>query len=57
MLLIIFFSDCFSLFDLLSFFSLPYTVCLDVFVLKRLTTLSLNPPTIFITGSGIKLIN
>ena len=31
---------CFCVFDLFSFFPLPYTVCLDVFVLKRLIILS-----------------
>ena len=41
-------SDCFCVFSLLSFFSLPYTICLGVFVLKRPTSLSWKPPTIFL---------
>ena len=40
-------------FVLLSFFSLPYTVCLGVFVLKGLITLSLKVPTLFLIGSEI----
>ena len=48
MLLIMFSSDCFCGFGLLSFFPLPYTIYLGVFVLKRLATLSLKPPTIFL---------
>ena len=32
-------------FVLLSFFPLPYTVCLSVFVLKRFTILSFKPLT------------
>ena len=51
MLLILFASDAVCNFGLLSLFPLPYTICLDVFVLKRLTTLSLKPPTLFIIGS------
>ena len=47
----------FCIFGLLSFFPLPFTVCLGVFVLKRLTTISLKPPAIFVIGSGIKVIN
>ena len=43
----------FCAFGLLSVFPVPYTVCLDVFALKRLTILSLKPPTIFVVGSGI----
>ena len=35
-------------FGLFSFFPLPCTVCLGVFVLKRLTILSLKPPTPFL---------
>ena len=46
----------FCVFGLLSFHPLPYTVCLGMFVLK-LTILSLKPPTFFLKGSGIKLIN
>ena len=40
-------------FGLLSFFPLPYTVYLGVFVLKRLTILSFKPPTFFLIGSGV----
>ena len=47
----------FWLFGLLSFFLLPYIVCLVVFILKRLRTLFLKPPTSFAIGSGIYLIN
>ena len=46
-------SDYFCVFGLLSFFPLQYTVCLGVFVLKKLTTLSLKPLAIFLIGSGI----
>ena len=44
-------------FALLSFFALPYMVCLDMFVLKSLTVSSLKPPTLFLIGSWIQLIN
>ena len=47
MLLIIFSSNCFCIVGLLNFIPLPCMVCLGVFVLKRLTTLSLKPLTIF----------
>ena len=50
MLLIMFSSDCFCVFGLLRCFSLPCTNCLGVFILKRFTTLSLKPPTIFLIG-------
>ena len=43
----------FCVFGLLSFYPLPYAGCLGVFVFKRLITLSLKPPTIFVVGSGI----
>ena len=36
----------FCVFGFLSFFPLRYMVCLGMFVLKRLTTFSLNPSTI-----------
>ena len=39
----------FYVFGLLNYFHLPYTVCLGAFVLKRLITLSLKPPTLFRT--------
>ena len=48
MLLVMFSTYCFSVFGLLNFFTLPYMVCLGGFVLKRLTTLSLKPPTTFL---------
>ena len=41
----------------LSFSPLPYTVCLGVFALKRITIASLKPPTLFLIGSGIWLVN
>ena len=45
-------------FVFLSFFPLPYTICLDVLVLKRiLSILSLKSPTFLVIGSGIRLIN
>ena len=47
----------FRVFGLLSFFPLPCMVCLSVFVLKRLKTLSLKPPTPFLVWSGIQLNN
>ena len=47
----------FWVFGLLSFFLLPYIVCLGVFILKRLIFLFLKPPTSFAIGSGIYLIN
>ena len=50
---ILYSSDCFCVFGLLSFFPLPYTICLDVLVLKILTTLSLKPPKNFHIGSEI----
>ena len=53
MLLILFSSDYFCVVGFLSFFPLPNTVCLGVFVLKKLTTLSLKPLAIFLIGSGI----
>ena len=53
MLLILFSSDYFCVFDLLSFFPLPYTAFLGVFVLKRLTSLSLKPPKLLLMGAGI----
>ena len=43
----------FSVFGLLNFFPLQCTVCLGVFVLKKLTILSLKPPTLILTDSGI----
>ena len=48
MLLILFY-----VFDLLSFFPLPYMVGLGDIVLKRLTILSLKQITLFPIGSGI----
>ena len=48
MVLIMFSSDCVFVFDLCSFFRLPYSVCLGVFILRRLITLSLKPPTLFL---------
>ena len=48
MLLIMFSSDYFYVFDLFSFFPLPYTVCLGVFVLKRLRTLYLKLAALFL---------
>ena len=56
-ILIILSLDCFCAFGLLSFFTLPYTVCLHVFFLKRVGTLSLKLPKIFYIVSKIKLIN
>ena len=47
----------FCVFGLLSFFPVVYTVCFGVFVLKRLTILSLKPSTIFLIDLGIQLIN
>ena len=44
-------------FCFLSFFSSPYTVYLGAFFSKRLTILHLEPPTMFVTGSGIQLIH
>ena len=44
-------------FGLLSFFALPWKVCLVVFVLKRLAILFLASPTLFHIISGIQLIN
>ena len=41
----------FCVFGLLSIFPLSYTVCLGVFVLKRLTILSLERPALFLIGS------
>ena len=46
----------FCVFGLLNFFPLPYIVCLSVFVLKRLITLSLKAPALFIIGSGTYLL-
>ena len=43
----------FCVFGLLSFFPLQNTVCLGVFVLKKLTILSLKPPALFLIGSEI----
>ena len=43
----------FCVFGLLNFFPVPYMVCLGVFVLERLTILSLKLPTLFVIGSGI----
>ena len=53
MLLILFSLDCSCVFGLLSFFPVPYTVCLCVLVLKRLTILSIKPHTSYVLGSGI----
>ena len=53
MLLIMFSPDCFCISGLLSFFPLPYTAFLGAFMLKRLTTSSLRPPTNFLAGLGI----
>ena len=47
----------FCVFGLLSFFPPPSTFGLCIFVLKRLTILSLKPPTNFVIGPGIQLIN
>ena len=44
-------------FGLLSFFALPWKVCLDVCVLKRLAILFLASPTLFHISSGIQLIH
>ena len=43
----------FYAFVLLSIFPVSYTVCLGVFVLKKLITLSLKSLTIFPINSGI----
>ena len=40
-------SDCFRVLGLLSFFPLPCTVCLDLFLLKILTTLPLKLSAMF----------
>ena len=58
MLVIMLSSDCFFIFNLFDFFSLPYPAgCLPyssgVFVVKRLTTLYLKPPTDFLMCFGI----
>ena len=50
MLLVMFSSDCFCVFGLLSFFLLPYTVCLGVYLLNRLKTIK---TTVSVIGSGI----
>ena len=47
----------FDIFGFLSFFLLPYTVWLGLFILKKLTILSLKPPGLFLIGTGIYLIN
>ena len=47
----------FCVFGLLSFFPFTYMVCLGMFVLKRVTILCLKPPTLFLIGLGILLIN
>ena len=38
----------FHVFGLLSFFSLPYALCLGGFVLKRRKILSVKPSTLFL---------
>ena len=47
----------FSFLDLLNFLTLPYTVSLGVFVLKRFTILSLKPFTSFLVDLVIWLMN
>ena len=48
--------DFFCIFGLVTFFLLPYTVCLGVFVLKRHPTLLLKPPAIFLIGVMLRTI-
>ena len=57
MLSIMFSSDCLCLFGLFNDFPLSYMISLGVFVLKRLTTLSLELPTVLFIGSGILFVN
>ena len=60
LLIMIFFSNCFSNFNLLSLFPFPYTIFhhnSQVYFWKRVATLSLKSPKVFLIVLGIQLIN